>query len=330
MKNLTEEQKEIHEDYITHLKETWENTKQLNELDKKDIEGFLTSHYDIPIQQIDYSELSQTPNYNTRGIQRVSSLPTFYIPSELEDNRELFEDYIKSTKQDPKLLGSTTSEKNILTRLFSSGKLLSVQFYVTEESNIEENPQYIQPDNGGIPIHLEAKDKIIRTYRSLFIQIIIPYKLPQLFDDDEKLHSLERAASSSFLHGDSYCIHGIKFEKLEWGLVSSRRMPVMDILGLKNVEQRRVALELYGPEVIVKNSVLLDESKRGNKLYDFAVKSNRFSGGDFHIHILQYKDPSTERIYNSFVPPTILKADEGMAWKFDITEEEYAELKVEK
>ena len=41
---------------------------------------------------------------------------------------------------------------------------------------------------------------------------------------------------------------------------------------------------------------------------------------------VKYKDPSTDRIYWSFVPDDILTADEGMAWKFQLEEKEYENL----
>ena len=69
---------------------------------------------------------------------------------------------------------------------------------------------------------------------------------------------------------------------------------------------------------VVSGAKLIDASKRGNELY----------GIDTMIHgrtlkILQYRDPSTNQLYISFVPQKINKADDGMAWKFKLTRDEY-------
>ena len=45
--------------------------------------------------------------------------------------------------------------------------------------------------------------------------------------------------------------------------------------------------------------------------------------------VVKYKDPSTDRIYWCCVPPEIQTADEGMAWKFGLTVEEYLNLEAE-
>ena len=41
------------------------------------------------------------------------------------------------------------------------------------------------------------------------------------------------------------------------------------------------------------------------------------------LKILFYSDPSTNQLYISFVPYYIKKADDGMAWKFQLTRDEY-------
>ena len=62
-------------------------------------------------------------------------------------------------------------------------------------------------------------------------------------------------------------------------------------------------------------------TKRGNELYEAKrIIRNRT------LKILKYVDPSTGRIYISFVPDHINDADEAMAWKFNITKQEYQNL----
>ena len=54
---------------------------------------------------------------------------------------------------------------------------------------------------------------------------------------------------------------------------------------------------------------------------------------EFDVLIVKYKDPSTERVYHSFVPPVLnpdardskerTDPDEALAWKFGKTKEAY-------
>ena len=76
--------------------------------------------------------------------------------------------------------------------------------------------------------------------------------------------------------------------------------------------------------LVASGAKLIDASKRGNELY----------GIDTMIHgrtlkILQYRDPSTNQLYISFVPEEIKKADDGMAWKFRMSRKEYDRLRAE-
>ena len=67
----------------------------------------------------------------------------------------------------------------------------------------------------------------------------------------------------------------------------------------------------------------IDRSKRGNELFQVDMFQPR------NAKILRYRDPSTDEIYACFVPTDIIKADEAMAWKFFLTEEEYDGMRVE-
>lgn len=69
---------------------------------------------------------------------------------------------------------------------------------------------------------------------------------------------------------------------------------------------------------------LVDASKRGNELYELSGLVPERT-----LKILKYKDPSTQQIYFCFVPDYIERPDEGMAWKFHLTEEEYENLNQE-
>ena len=66
---------------------------------------------------------------------------------------------------------------------------------------------------------------------------------------------------------------------------------------------------------------LIDASRRGNELYSIdSIIPGRT------LKILKYKDASTSQPYISFVPNYMEKADEAMAWKFSLSENEYGGL----
>lgn len=99
-------------------------------------------------------------------------------------------------------------------------------------------------------------------------------------------------------------------------------------ISLTNVEQRVKQMQRMGINHILKKTKaqLIDESKRGNKLY--AMKDKLIP--NYTLKYLVYSDPSSpEKTYGCFIPSSMTKADEGMAWKFQITEEEYDNLEVE-
>ena len=111
------------------------------------------------------------------------------------------------------------------------------------------------------------------------------------------------------------------------------------VLTIDNIEQRRVASEYYGMEKLwdACKPKLIDTSERGNRLYNVTIGelSWRRRGEDHNAKMLRYKDPSTDREYVSGVPledddgNIIDRADQAMAWKFHLTEDEYKELTVE-
>tara|TARA_Y100000590_G_C15655566_1_gene990466 strand:+ start:535 stop:1191 length:657 start_codon:yes stop_codon:yes gene_type:complete len=65
----------------------------------------------------------------------------------------------------------------------------------------------------------------------------------------------------------------------------------------------------------------IDASSRGNELYELSGLIPERT-----LKILKYRDPSTNELYFCFVPDHIEKPDEGMAWKFHLTEYEYENL----
>jgi len=94
----------------------------------------------------------------------------------------------------------------------------------------------------------------------------------------------------------------------------------MRVISISNIEERAKKMERMGVEHILRKTKakILDRSKRGNELYEINMIPN------YPLKYLKYEDPSTaNKLYGCFVPSDTKTADEAMAWKFQITEEEY-------
>ena len=75
---------------------------------------------------------------------------------------------------------------------------------------------------------------------------------------------------------------------------------------------------------VTSGAELIDASRRGNELYsiDTIIRGKT-------LKILKYRDHSTQQLYISFVPDEMKKADDAMAWKFQIGDDEYGRLRDE-
>ena len=118
-------------------------------------------------------------------------------------------------------------------------------------------------------------------------------------------------------------INGVCMDSLE-----VKPSKIEEILAVPNIEQRRALLANVDFEELEAHTLLrkLDESDKGNELYQIQLDAD---GEKIFPRFVKYKDPSTDRIYWSFVPDDILTADEGMALKFGLTVEEYLNLEAE-
>jgi hypothetical protein len=150
------------------------------------------------------------------------------------------------------------------------------------------------------------------------------------FDKKDRLHGGEKAAIEFADGHDYFLVRDVYFEAEMWKKIQSRKMPIGEILSLPNVEQRSVAIEFMGPESLLEQADAVKvhgKTERGNTLYDVKLKmgaeNSWNNGGEYTYKLLQYACPSTDRKYASFVPETINNADEAMAWKFNLTLDEY-------
>jgi hypothetical protein len=177
-----------------------------------------------------------------------------------------------------------------------------------------------------------------------------------------QLHSLEGPAVEWQDGTGQYFIHGVNFSEgfIDnlgtppglWSKIAGGKMTWAEVFFIRNIEQRRIAMRVYGPAKIMKDAkaVLIDRSERGNELYKIEAqiatihsngkvtfkKDNGTSTTNDNetlipeMRIAYYKDPSTERWYHSFVPENIDHANEAMAWKLQMSTNDYLkELKVE-
>ena len=157
------------------------------------------------------------------------------------------------------------------------------------------------------------------------------------FDDQNRLSGGKKPAIEFADGNDMYFARDVFFDAKTWKKISTGKMPLKDVLTLPNVEQRSVAIEFLGPDVLLdckEAKIISGPSKRGNTLYDLELQmgeaNNWNNGGKYTYKLLRYGDPSTDRQYASFIPETISDADEAMAWKHRLTKDQYLnELKVE-
>ena len=168
-----------------------------------------------------------------------------------------------------------------------------------------------------------------------------------------RLHSVTDPAYDSPDTGPVHYIHGVYFPKDLWDKVvtedKKKRITLEEFTTIDNIEQRRIITEnewfaelmiwdkkaKYTPAITqeqLKNKEL-PRSKHLNCLIRIPgflranAPGNR-SRQAIDLNIVNYKDPSTKRVYNSFVPPNIIDPDEAMAWKFhfESAEDYYGKL----
>ena len=156
-----------------------------------------------------------------------------------------------------------------------------------------------------------------------------------------RLHSETIPAYNSTDTGEVHFFHGIFVEKALWRKCKNKSIAPSEIFLIKNIEQRRVVIEAVGADVIVKSKTaeIGNTSEHGNTL--IRIRNIKLSEDDrrrlgtdeFDVLIVRYKDPSTERVYHSFVPPVLdtqardskerTDPDEALAWKFGKTKADY-------
>ncbi len=146
---------------------------------------------------------------------------------------------------------------------------------------------------------------------------------------NKELHSLTGPAFEWQNGDDHYYIEGTSFSKQLWEKIKDQSMNVDEILKIENQERKMIALKYYGTENLIRdcNANLIDISKRGNELYKI---TSLIPGRSLKLLKYYYIDKLENRKdYVDWVLDKFEKADAAMAWKHNMTEDEYALLRVE-
>jgi len=159
-----------------------------------------------------------------------------------------------------------------------------------------------------------------------FVDHTIVCRLPKeiKLDSSGKLHAIDEPAIEWQDGSKDFYRHGVYIGNLyENSKLTTQSFS--EILQIRNIEQRYAIMRDLSWEDIKRNTDIKEikrPSRKGNKLYEMTI-------GRGTAKVVKYKDPSTDRIYWSFVPETIETADEGMAWKFQLSLEEYRRINAE-
>ena len=231
----------------------------------------------------------------------------------------------------------------------------------TDEWNITRTIMGMYIDNFNLP---KSKHSLNANFKNIFNLIdtyvgddIIAYSVngtdshihclekPKIrVDDAGRLHSTNSPAVS-WKWTNLYCLHGVYFDIELFQEIVGRKLDGKEVISIPNIEQRRIAMDIYGIEKLMQSldKQLINRSPRGNELYSINLGSTvnvKFLDDWYRDEptkglVLKYSCPSTGRIYFSGIPNSdefgneITRADQAMAWKFSLSEEEYSKLTIE-
>ena len=159
-------------------------------------------------------------------------------------------------------------------------------------------------------------------FESCAIVVLPPSKI--VVDAEGNLHATDGVAVEwPDGYGERF-LWGVGFDDDLHERVCSGAMSAKDVLAIENIEQRRAALRLLGPEKILASleSRLID-SQEGYELYEVPKITERMA------YALKYKCPSTEREYVSFVRPEVGEQGDAIAAiasKWKLTKEQWRDI----
>lgn len=199
----------------------------------------------------------------------------------------------------------------------------TIQYEIVNEIHKESHHDTFRQNRNIPKAVIDFQEQVWLSYNTEKVQFIKQNPIFN-FDSEYRLHSLSKPAIE--LNGKQvYAIKNVVMEKELWTSIVNKRLSVKEILQLKNIEHRMAAFEVHGSDELLKHAKMIDRSRRGNELYLIGEDH----GWRKDLVLLKYTCPSTARVYTSFVPDHINSADQAMAWKFNMTEKEYSELRIE-
>lgn len=184
----------------------------------------------------------------------------------------------------------------------------------------------------------DAWDEYIKIYKNgyftmmFFDELAIVCRLPKQVKRNPAgfLHDTEGYALTWADGTGHNFIRGVYFGEEMFDQVIHHKISAKDLLQIKNIEQRYAAIQVYDIDRLIKemNGVLLDREDRKNhenKPYFIELYALEGVIPNRTLKLLKYSDPSTKRVYPSFVPDATKTAIEGMAFKFKLKPKEYVE-----
>lgn len=148
--------------------------------------------------------------------------------------------------------------------------------------------------------------------------------------------------------GDPQCfLWGVPFELELWDNIVNKRITPKECMRIKNVEQRSKALRVVGYESLIKPEYLIDTEyktcnliKKNGKVEKVTTKYDMYSVPGIYDDVpnlrrkvnttlVHYKCPSTGREYFTTVPSKFTHPLDAMAWKFQMSREDYIKMDLE-
>lgn len=144
-------------------------------------------------------------------------------------------------------------------------------------------------------------------------------------DPTGRLHNETGPAVVTTRNRTVHALRGVTMGSETWSLRGNAKL----IMGLENVEQRRVLIEDMGTELFIQEAGLRPFHKdETGLLYRLESSSkNSWERDVTHLCWVHVTCPSTANQYLLAVPPTTRTAREGVAWTFQKLPEEYSPQK---
>jgi hypothetical protein len=149
---------------------------------------------------------------------------------------------------------------------------------------------------------------------------LVDFPLIFKVDEQQRLHCPDGPAIVYQDGTSGYAYHGIIMTKSH----IERQFTAQDIFNEANTEVRRAMLDLYGYERLHKEG-LLNELQRdeAGRLYSLGSGPGRENMRLVGVRNSTSEPDGTHKIYFLRVPPWISRAKEGVAWTFNMSEDDY-------